>query len=315
MRHNKNARGMVCNVQRFSLDDGPGIRSTVFLKGCNLKCQWCHNPECISKEKELQYTKNTCISCGLCEKSCPCGALAYLPRSEGAAAHVGINRKLCTLCGQCCDVCPTKALSILGTYKSPHELVEELLKDHSFFKKSGGGVTISGGEPLLQKDFCLEVLGICKDKGIHTAIDTAGCLPFETLKQAGELVQLFLYDIKMIDEAKHWHYVGGENKQIIQNLVNLCQENVRIWLRMPVIKDVNDDEETAAALIALLKNCAAVQQLDLLPYHSYGLGKYAMMGYKPPPALKPPESVRMLRLLDVYKSAGINARCDAMYLL
>lgn len=248
--------GTISDIQRFSTEDGPGIRTTVFFKGCNLRCPWCHNPETQRFQPEIMFYERKCTHCGACEKACP-NAL-----------------KTCDVCGKCVDVCPNGAREMSGKTWDVETLINEIKKDELFYQTSGGGVTFSGGECMLQIDFLEEVLKRCKRARISIAVDTAGEVPFAYFERILPYVDLFLYDIKSMDSQTHERYVGVGNERILNNLRQLQAKNARIWVRIPIIEEVNATREEMQAINTFLKTCGGVERIELLPYHKFGEHKY-----------------------------------------
>lgn len=259
---------LVFNIQRFSVHDGPGIRTTVFLKGCNLACRWCHNPESIEHKPQLQYFLHKCTGCKACEAVCPKSIL----RSDK-------DLSLCTLCGACVHACMADALKVAGKEYSASDVMEIVRKDIPYYKNSGGGLTVSGGEPLLQPDFCSELLSLAKKEGIHTAIDTAGNVPFSAIECVLPYTDAILYDLKTMDDNVHRQYTGASNQKILQNLERLFLEDISLYIRVPVIKDVNDSIENAHKIAQFLKNGNNIVEIKLLPYHSLGADKAQSIGH------------------------------------
>jgi pyruvate formate lyase activating enzyme len=264
--------GLVTGIQRFSVDDGPGIRTTVFLKGCTLFCRWCHNPETVSAKKQLQYLEQSCAGCGACARVCPSGV------HRVAAGTHELAWPDCTGCFACVDACLYGALTVQGKEMDAQVLAEELFKDRAFYDTSGGGVTLSGGEPLLQADFCAEVLRLVKEKGIHTAVDTAGNVGWDRYQEVLPWTDLFLFDIKLMDPQKHREMTNGDNTLILDNFTKLCDTGKDIWIRTPLMKGINDGDAETGSRSKLLQNKYSVKKVELLPYHGYGTGKYAALG-------------------------------------
>ncbi len=291
----------ITNIQKYSIHDGPGIRSTVFFKGCPLLCAWCHNPENQLFTPELVWLKQKCISCGICVQTCPEQALTLGP------AGITIDKQRCVLCGRCSEACPTNALEMLGKAYTIEEVLAELDKDRLFYDQSGGGVTLSGGEPLSQGEFVIDLLKACKARGYHTAVDTSGYVPQSMLAQALPYTDLFLYDIKALDPAKHQEYIGAPLGPVADNLRWLAGQGARIWLRIPVIPGVNDDAKEMAAIRDLAKACH-LQEVYLLPYHNIAESKYQRLGlpYRLAGLANPkPEQMEALRLW--WTESGFNA--------
>jgi pyruvate formate lyase activating enzyme len=260
-------KGIVFDVKRYATDDGPGIRTTVFFKGCPLHCWWCHNPEGQGPRPELMYKRSRCKGSGECAKSCPKGAISK------SGQTVSVNRKLCDSCGKCTSVCPTGALIVVGKVMTVDEILREIEQDVTFYDESGGGVTFSGGEPLMQPDFLDALLEGCRKKNIHTALDTCGFAPWKTVDTIRDKVDLFLYDIKTLDSQAHRKYTRVSNKLIIQNFRTLAEKGSKISIRFPVIPGFNDDEKSITR-IGEFALSHAVKQICLLPYHRAGIEKY-----------------------------------------
>lgn len=300
------AKGLVFDIKRYSIHDGPGIRTTFFLKGCPLSCWWCHNPEGISPRPVLLRHPNRCIGCGRCVKVCPTGAWSL--DEKGGLRH---DRQLCVMCGRCAEVCPSAAIEIAGREMTPGEVLREAKKDIPFFDESGGGVTFSGGEPLLQADFLIECLEKLREEEIHTAVDTSGFCDTAALLRAAELADLFLFDIKHIDSGDHELYTGVNNALILENLGRLDETLAargagRINIRVPVIPGFNDDRDTLARIASLALTVRSLSGVNLLPYHSAAEAKYRNLGmeYKMGGCPQPAPGM-MEEALGIFRSLGV----------
>jgi pyruvate formate lyase activating enzyme len=262
--------GLVFNIQRFSVQDGPGIRTTVFLKGCPLDCWWCHNPESQSSRPQVLIAANRCIRCGQCLQVCP------NPSTETLSGPVVSDA--CSRCGACVDVCPTGARQMIGRQLNVAQVLTEVQKDRVFHEDSGGGVTISGGEPLVQAEFVQQILGACREHGIHSALDTCGYGPQDRLLAVAGLADLVLYDVKFIDDQKHVRYTGVSNQRILENLRALARTKRVVWLRLPVIPGINDTDSDVDQLIRFAGDVGHFQKVSLLPYHNTAAEKFRRLG-------------------------------------
>ena len=260
--------GLVFNIMRFSLHDGPGIRTTVFLKGCPLRCRWCHNPESQSREPEIIYFGERCIRCGECVLACPHGAL-----EKSLDAPLVHYPELCQHCGECVEVCPSAARQLAGRWMTVEEVLTEVLKDEVFYDESGGGITISGGEPLQQPEFLEALLAACKARGLRTVLDTCGFANSDILRRVSEHVDLFFYDLKLMNSERHLSLTGVNNELILKNLKMLAEGGSAVTVRVPILPGVNDDNENLDALSKYLTPLG-IRDIDLLPYHELGNGKY-----------------------------------------
>lgn len=261
-------KGLIFNIQRFSLHDGPGIRTTVFFKGCPLRCAWCQNPEGFDMNSTLFRSGTKCISCRSCEENCPEGALVLKP------SGIVIDRAKCKLCFTCAEVCPVEAIQVVGQEITVQDLLAEVLKDRIIFEESGGGVTISGGEPLMQPDFLIALLKALNNENVHTAIETSGCAPWDILESSVVWTDLVYYDLKLLDEEKSKTYLGASGSLIIDNLRNLIKKGANVRVRMPYIPSVNDDPDNLKQVSNFLKSLG-VSELELIPYHNLGIEKYS----------------------------------------
>jgi len=265
-----NVTGRVFDVQRFCLHDGPGIRTTVFFKGCPLKCKWCHNPESQKTQTELFYHASACIGCGECAKVCRNGAHSI------CGGHV-FDREKCAGCLKCADVCPSAALETSGEMKSVSEIMTEVLRDASFYKQ-GGGMTVSGGEPFMQPDLLVALLKSAKEAGIHTCVETSGAAKEDDLLRAMEYTDIFLYDCKMIPGERHSRYIGCDGTKLHDNLRLIDSRGARTILRCPIIPEVNDNAEYFAYVAELANSLEHLLEVHLQPYHATGLSKARDIG-------------------------------------
>jgi pyruvate formate lyase activating enzyme len=295
--------GLVFDVQKYSLHDGPGIRTTVFLKGCPLECCWCHNPEGISPQGEIVVMENRCIECGECRRACP--------QTKGVAGRSALPAEIehCERCGAFLESCPTGGRRLIGREMPVTQLLETIEQDRVFYEDSGGGVTFSGGEPLYQFEFLKESLRACRDRHLHTVVDTCGFARQADLLAVAPLTGLFLYDLKMMDDAKHQHYTGVSNVRILSNLQALGAAHEQIWIRVPVIPGVNDSERELEGLARFVASLPSVRQVNLLPYHRTGLPKARRLGRSNPLAeVEPPSAETMSRAADILSSFGLSTK-------
>ncbi len=289
-------RGIIFNIQRYSIQDGPGIRTTVFLKGCPLRCWWCHNPEGQKKQAELALTPERCIGCGSCVEFCQNAPFS----ADGDGP--------CRRCGDCADVCPTGARERIGREMTPAQVLEEVLKDRPFYDESGGGVTFSGGEPLMQPDFLLECLEACGRYGIHRAVDTSGYATPDLIRLVAARTELFLYDLKFVDEDRHRRHTGVSSRLILNNLLLLDELDVEVWVRIPVIPGINDGDDILQ-MADFLASLRRIRRVHLLPYHRTGADKYRRLGrsYRLG-RLMPPSKERMEKLAEPFRRRGLDIR-------
>ena len=264
--------GKIFDIKKFAIHDGPGIRTTVFFKGCPLSCRWCHNPEGIGKSTQRIYRVERCIGCKECIKVCPNGAV--IEREE----ELRWKEAECNFCMKCAQVCPAEAVEIIGRNMSVEEIVTEIAKDTVFYNQSQGGITVSGGEPMMQTSFLLNLLDACGDLALHRAVDTCGYTDNITLMEAAKRTELFLYDLKHMDPEQHYSYTGVSNETILLNLKRLCQQDARIIVRIPLIPGFNCDEENVERTGEFIASLAAITQVNLLPFHLTALAKYKSLG-------------------------------------
>ena len=274
-------KAIIFDIERGSYVDGPGIRTTVFFKGCNLRCAWCHNPESQSAKAQMMFYKNKCTGCGKCREKCP------------------NSMEKCDLCGKCVLYCPNDAREICGKEYTVNEVMREILKDKEVYETSGGGVTFSGGECMLQIDFLEEILKECKNHGIHTAVDTAGHVPYALFERILPYTDLFLYDVKCLDSDKHKKYTGVGNELILDNLKKLLKMNTPLWIRIPIIPTVNDSCEEMTAMRQFLDTHGRPERVELLPYHKMGEHKYAAIS-RTAEGFSTPKDEKMTELKNIF---------------
>jgi pyruvate formate lyase activating enzyme len=295
--------GRVFNIQRFSLHDGPGIRTTVFLKGCTLACPWCHNPESIAAGPELAFFPDRCIACRRCFAACPTGALALVDKTRR------YDRSLCRACGRCAKECYAEAIVLEGRDVAVEEVVAEVLRDRPFYENSGGGVTLSGGEPLVQAEFAAAILAACRASGVHTCLDTAAHVPWSAFETVLPHTDLVLLDLKLMDSERHRAATGAGNELILSNAHRLAAARCPIIVRVPIVAGWTDDETNLAAIADFLGNFAALDHVDLLPYHRFGEAKYQRLGreYRLKGAA-PPSREHLDRLARLVAQRGIRVK-------
>lgn len=287
-------QGRITNVQPFSIQDGPGIRTTVFLKGCNLHCEWCHNPEAMQPQPQIQWFPQKCIGCGACLSEC----------SFARDGRLAFRNGDCIGCGRCAAVCYSEALVLTGKLVTPEILVKELLVDCELFAQSGGGVTFSGGEPYMQAEFLKECLSLLQAEEIHTAVETAACVPWERIERAAP--ELLICDLKSMDAAALARATGGNLELILQNIRNAAARGKPLWVRVPLIPGFNDTAEQMARMAEFVNSLAVMPFVELLPFHDLCVGKYDSLGLPFPAAgIVPPTREHRRELADVWRQAGI----------
>jgi pyruvate formate lyase activating enzyme len=295
--------GIIFDIKKFSIHDGPGIRTTVFLKGCPLRCRWCHNPESQAPGPELMYRPNQCILCEVCLSACPQGAISR------TGDVIITNGEKCTLCGACVEVCYPQAREMVGRQATVTEVMAEIEDDIPFYEESSGGVTFSGGEPLIQADFVLALLRACKKKGLHTAVDTCGHVPWEIFDRIREHVDLFLYDLKLIDDARHREFTAASNTLILKNLQALSQLGHRIVLRLPIVPGITDGEENIRQIGTFAASLPHFDDIDVLPYYHAAVEKYRRLNrVYSLPEVRPPSDERMAQIRQMLRECGLSVK-------
>ncbi len=297
------SQSLIFDIKHYAINDGPGIRTVVFFKGCNLHCAWCHNPESISPRIEKMYSPAKCIGCGTCVETCPVNALTL------TAEGIITDTDLCTVCGKCAEVCPTLAIEMSGKAMSVSAVMDIIEKDRIFFDQSGGGVTFSGGEPLVHSKMLLELLIECGKRSIHRAVDTAGNVSRETLLEIAKHTDLFLYDLKIMDSGLHREWIQAGNERILENLKVLAETGAHIMIRIPLIGGVNDTDENIEQTARFISELAGdKKEVHLLPYHNIARNKYNKLG-KPDEfeILKEPGKDTLSKAIATFETYGIKA--------
>ena len=297
-------KGRVFDIKRYSIHDGPGIRTTVFLKGCALRCLWCHNPESVDPGPELMHWPARCRRCYACVAACPLGAIAK--NGDGA---VSVDRAKCDACGKCAEACLYDAMQIVGREMTVDEVMAEVERDRVFYEQSGGGVTLSGGDPFVQADFAEAVLDACRARGLRTAIDTAGMAAPGVLDRLAARADLVLYDLKVMDDARHRETTGAPNGPLLENLARLVARGPEVWVRVPLVPGVNDDDGNVRRAIDFLRSLRKVERVGLLPYHSGGLEKARRIGKERDfRAFEAPGEERVAAVAAAFREAGFDVR-------
>ena len=297
------SKSLIFDIKRYAINDGPGIRIVIFFKGCNLHCAWCHNPESISARIEKMYATAKCIRCGSCVDACPEHAITLTP--DGIIT----DPDLCKMCGKCTEVCPTKAIEMSGKEMSVSEIMDSIEKERVFFGQSGGGVTFSGGEPLVHTKMLIELLDKCGKRGIHRAVDTAGDVSTETILNVAKLTDLFLYDLKMMDSVLHKKWINSGNEKILHNLKVIAEAGAHIIIRIPLIGGVNDTDENIEQTAKFISELAGdKKEVHLLPYHNIARNKYLKLGKADDfETLHEPDKKTLARAIARFAEYGIKA--------
>ncbi len=296
-------QSLIFDIKKYAINDGPGIRLTVFFKGCNLSCQWCHNPESISPKIQKMYTASKCIGAVKCIENCPNNALKMT--AEGVVTDYNI----CNFCGICAEVCPTKAFEMSGRFMPVAELMKVIDNEAAFFDQSGGGVSFSGGEPLMHSDYLLKILKECGRRYYHRVVDTTAFSSLETILEVARHTELFLIDLKVMDDQKHKYFTGVSNTKIHRNIMELAKEDVDIIFRMPLIKGVNDDDKNIIATAGFMNSLAGNRnKINLLPYHRVAEHKHKKLGTLAKfIEFEAPEEQRIEKIISLFASYGIEA--------
>lgn len=293
--------GLITDIKKFAVHDGPGIRTTVFLKGCPLRCLWCHNPETQAAEPTIVYYKHNCIGCGRCIDACPNDALSM------GENGIEIDRSRCQVCGACVQACPARALERIGREVTVGEVMAEVEKDRPFYENSGGGLTISGGEPLAQPKFVQALLEAAREAGIHTCLDTCGYASWSLYEKVLPLTDLVLFDLKSLDARGHRRGTGRSNSLILQNLDSLTQNGMAVMVRTPVVPDFNDTLEDVGNIADFLTRLENVPPLELLPFHQMGKAKFERLGMPyPMDGVEPPADELMRELAQTAHEHGVD---------
>ncbi|MBN1218598.1 MAG: glycyl-radical enzyme activating protein [Anaerolineae bacterium] len=297
------SKGIVFDIKKFSIHDGPGIRTTVFFKGCPLNCWWCHNPESQAMGPERVFRETRCIDCGACLAVCPQGAIS----SNGDG--IVTDNEQCVLCGACVDACYAEARQMIGREMTVSQVMADIEKDIAFYDESGGGVTFSGGEPLSQRDFLLALLQACRAKDIHTVVDTSGFATWQTFDRIRPYVNLFLYDLKLMDDADHQKFTGVSNQLILQNLQLLSQAGHHLIVRLPIVPGINDDQQNIWQIGAFVAALPQAHPIELLPYHHIGTDKYRRLHKSYQLVnLQPPSVERMSQIAEVFRKFNLHVK-------
>jgi glycyl-radical enzyme activating protein len=297
-------KGLILNIQRFSTHDGPGVRTTVFLKGCTNNCTWCHNPESIRPKPEVQVFPEHCIGCGRCLEVCPAGAHQLV---DGEKVY---HRQRCQHCGRCVEECFSGALVRAGRFLEAEEVMAQILEDAPYYRHSQGGATFSGGEPLMQREFLLELLHRCRAQGVHTAVETAGNYPWTFLAELLPSIDLVMYDLKLADPEKHRHYIGNDGERVRANLLLLGTSGKPLIVRTPVVGGVNDTPEEISGIARFIADFPELLYYELLPYHTLGQAKLQSLGSREEQPFTTPSKEHLGELAEVARQFVGQVRPD-----
>lgn len=294
---------LIFDIRRYSINDGPGIRITIFMKGCPLRCAWCHNPESQSPKVQKLYTASKCIGAQDCIEVCPENALTLTP------GGIVTDGEKCTLCGLCADACPSKAIEMSGKSYSAEELLKIIERERIHIDQSGGGVTFSGGEPLMFPDFLIKILDACGEKGFHRAVDTCGFVPTKTLLEVAKRTDLFLFDLKLIDPVQHKRWTGVDNRLILKNLKLLAKNGANINIRIPFIKNINTNENEVRKMAEFVSALPGKKPVvNLLPYHNIAAGKYKKLEMENnSEGMEEPTAAELEMAIEIFNRNGLKA--------